>query len=153
MQSPKPILLAEDDNIDAMTVKRAMKELNVKNELVRACDGEQAMKYLTDNSKEKPCLILLDLNMPKMNGLELLEIVKADDDLKTIPVIVLTTSGEQRDIVESFKFSVAGYMIKSVNYAEFKETMSVIDRYWTLSEMPKQPDLIEEHELEAAIAD
>jgi DNA-binding NarL/FixJ family response regulator len=90
--------------------------------------------------------------MPKMNGLELLEIVKADDNLKTIPVIVLTTSGEQRDIVESFKFSVAGYMIKSVNYAEFKETMSVINSYWTLSEMPEQPDLSKQHEIETTIA-
>ena len=152
MQSPKPLLLVEDDNIDAMTVKRAMKELNVTNELIRASDGEQALDYLIDSSKEKPCLILLDLNMPKMNGLELLEIIKADDNLKTIPVIVLTTSGEQRDIVESFKFSVAGYMIKSVNYAEFKETMSVINMYWTLSEMPEQSDLVEERELETAIA-
>ena len=153
MQSCRPIMLVEDDNIDAMTATRAMKDLHVANELVRACDGEQALDYLGNNRNRMPCLILLDLNMPKMNGLEFLRIVKDDEDLKTIPVIVLTTSGEQRDIVESFKFSVAGYMIKSVNYAEFKETMSVINRYWTLSEMPEQPDLSEEHELEAAIAD
>jgi len=151
MQSPKPILLAEDDNIDAMTVKRAMKELNVTNEIIRACDGEKALDYLRDNTKEKPCLILLDLNMPKMNGLELLEIVKADGNLKTIPVIVLTTSGEQFDIIDSYKFSVAGYMIKSVDYAEFKETMRVIDTYWTLSAVPDQPDIAEAYELETAI--
>ena len=138
MHSSKPILLVEDDNIDAMTVQRALKELNVANELVRTYNGEEALHYLRSSSKEKPCLVLLDLNMPKMNGLELLKIVKADDDLAAIPVIVLTTSGEQCDIMESFRLSVAGYMIKSVDYAEFKETMRVINEYWTLSEMPEK---------------
>jgi CheY-like chemotaxis protein len=149
MHSDKPILLVEDDNIDAMTVQRAMKELNVTNKLVRTCNGEEALHYLTDSSKEKPCLVLLDLNMPKMNGLELLRIVKADEDLAAIPVIVLTTSGEQCDIMECFKFSVAGYMIKSVDYAEFKETMRVINEYWTLSEMPEKSGV--ESELETFI--
>ena len=138
MQSSKPIMLVEDDNIDAMTVRRAMKDLYVANELVRACDGEQALDYLRNSSSPRPCLILLDLNTPKMNGLELLRIVKDDEDLKKIPVIVLTASGEQRDIAESFKLSVAGYMVKPVDYTEFKETMRVIDEYWTLSEMPEQ---------------
>lgn len=149
MQNSKPILLVEDDNIDAMTVKRAMKELNITNTLVRACDGEQALDYLRDKANEKPCLIFLDLNMPKMNGLELLKIVKQDEDLKTIPVIVLTTSGEQCDIVESFKLGVAGYMVKSVDYAEFKQTMRVIDEYWTLSELPEPESL--KSELESII--
>ena len=149
MHSSKPILLVEDDNIDAMTVQRAMKELNVANKLVRTGNGEEALHYLRSSSKEKPCLVLLDLNMPKMNGLELLKIVKADDDLAAIPVIVLTTSGEQCDIMESFKFSVAGYMIKSVDYAEFKETMRVINEYWTLSEMPEKWGI--ESELDATI--
>ena len=146
MHSTQPILLVEDDNIDAMTVRRAMKELSITNELIRRCNGEEALDYLRSDNTEKPCLILLDLNMPKMNGLELLRIVKADEDLATIPVIVLTTSGEPCDIIESFKFSVAGYMIKSVNYAEFKETMRVINEYWTLSEMPDKPTI--ESELE-----
>lgn len=149
MQNSKPILLVEDDNIDAMTVKRAMKELNVTNPLVRACDGEQALDHLRDKANEKPCLIFLDLNMPKMNGLELLAIVKEDEDLRTIPVIVLTTSGEQCDIVQSFKLGVAGYMVKSVDYGEFKETMRVIDEYWTLSEIPEPAGL--KSELESII--
>ena len=138
MQSSRPIMLVEDDNIDAMTVRRAMKDLHVGNELVRACDGEQALDYLAKNRNRRPCLILLDLNMPKMNGLEFLRIIKADEDLKTIPVIVLTTSGEQRDIVESFKLGVAGYMVKSVDNAEFTEIMCQIYKYWTLSKMPNQ---------------
>jgi DNA-binding NarL/FixJ family response regulator len=79
----------------------------------------------------------------------LLKIVKADDDLAAIPVVVLTTSGEQCDIMESFKFSVAGYMIKSVDYGKFKETMRVINEYWTLSEMPDQSGI--ESEIETII--
>ena len=138
MQSCKPIMLVEDDNLDAMTVRRAMRDSHVANELVRACDGEQALDYLRNSSNQMPCLILLDLNMPKMNGLEFLRIAKADEDLKTIPVIILTTSGEQRDIVESFELGVAGYMVKSVDYAEFTEMMRQIDKYWTLSRTPEQ---------------
>jgi len=151
MQSSKPIMLVEDDNIDAMTVRRAMKDLHVANELVRASDGEQALDYLRNSGNRRPRLILLDLNMPKMNGLEFLRIVKDDENLKTIPVIVLTASGEQRDIAESFSLSVAGYMVKPVDYTEFKETMRVIDEYWTLSEMPEQLDRVRESKSETGI--
>ena len=137
MKKPKPILLVEDDNIDAMTVRRAMKDLKVTNELIRVGDGEKALEYLRDGSTQNPCLILLDLNMPKMNGIEFLKIAKADEDLKKIPVVVLTTSDEQRDIVESFELSVAGYMVKSADYSNFVEMIRVINLYWTLSEMPE----------------
>jgi len=137
MKKPKPILLVEDDNIDAMTVRRALKDLKVTNELIRVGNGEQALEYLRDGSTENPCLILLDLNMPKMNGIEFLKVAKADEDLKKIPVVVLTTSDEQRDIVESFELSVAGYMVKSADYSNFVEMIRVINLYWTLSEMPE----------------
>jgi CheY-like chemotaxis protein len=137
MKKPKPILLVEDDNIDAMTVRRALKDLKVTNELIRVGDGEKALEYLRDKSTENPCLILLDLNMPKMNGIEFLKVAKADEDLKKIPVVVLTTSDEQRDIVESFELSVAGYMVKSADYSNFVEMIRVINLYWTLSEMPE----------------
>jgi len=137
MRKPKPILLVEDDNIDAMTVRRALKDLKVTNELIRVGDGEKALEYLRDKSTQNPCLVLLDLNMPKMNGIEFLKIAKADEDLKKIPVVVLTTSDEQRDIVESFELSVAGYMVKSADYSNFVEMIRVINLYWTLSEMPE----------------
>jgi len=78
--------------------------------------------------------------MPKMNGIEFLKIVKADKDLKKIPVIVLTTSSQQQDIVESFKLSVAGYIVKSVDYAKFIQAISTINLYWTLSELPTNGD-------------
>lgn len=136
MRDTKPILLVEDDNVDAMTVKRAFKELRLDNPLVLTVDGEEALAYLRADSGEKPCLILLDLNMPKMDGIEFLKIVKADEKLKQIPVIVMTTSREQQDIVESFELSVAGYVVKPVDYNKFVEAVRVIDLYWTSSELP-----------------
>ena len=136
MRSSKPILLVEDDDVDVMTVKRALKDLKVTNPLVRTTNGEEALEYLRTKSNKKPCVILLDLNMPKMNGVEFLKVVKADDELKKIPVVVLTTSKEEQDIVESFKLSVAGYMVKSVNYKKFVEAIRTINLYWTLSELP-----------------
>ncbi|MDT8303039.1 MAG: response regulator [Sedimentisphaerales bacterium] len=136
MKSSKPILLVEDDDVDVMTVKRALKDLKIKNQLVNTANGEEALEYLKNNDNTKPCIILLDLNMPKMNGIEFLQIVKADDTLKKIPVIVLTTSSQQQDIVESFKLSVAGYIVKSVDYAEYTEAINTINQYWTLSKIP-----------------
>lgn len=140
MKSSKPILLVEDDNVDVMTVKRALKDLNIKNQLVRTANGEEALEYLKNNGNKQPCIILLDLNMPKMNGIEFLQIVKADDALKQIPVVVLTTSSQQQDIIESFKLNVAGYIVKSVDYAEFTEAISAINMYWTLSKLPSNGD-------------
>ncbi|MCP4612253.1 MAG: response regulator [Planctomycetes bacterium] len=140
MRSSKPILLIEDDDVDVMTVKRALKDLNIKNQLVNTANGEKALEYLQNNDNKKPCIILLDLNMPKMNGVEFLQIVKADDTLKMIPVIVLTTSSQQQDIVESFKLSVAGYIVKSVDYAEYTKAINTINLYWTLSKLPSNGD-------------
>ena len=140
MRSSNPILLVEDDDVDVMTVKRALKDLNIKNRLVNTANGEDALEYLKNNGNKKPCIILLDLNMPKMNGIEFLQIVKADDTLKEIPVIVLTTSSQQQDIAESFKLSVAGYIVKSVDYAEYTEAINTINLYWTVSKLPSNGD-------------
>jgi len=140
MKNSKPILLAEDNAVDVMIVERAFKDLNIKNQLVCTGNGEEALEYLKNDSNKKPCIILLDLNMPKMNGIEFLKIVKADKVLKKIPVIVLTTSSQQRDIVESFKLSIAGYIVKSVDYSKFTQAISTINMYWTLSELPTNGD-------------
>lgn len=139
MKSPsKPILLVEDDQIDTMTVKRALKELKVSNRLECVENGEAALAYLNDSARERPCLILLDLNMPVMGGIEFLRVVKGNGlDLKRIPVVVLTTSEEQQDKIESFNLGVAGYIRKPVDYQRFVETMRAIDAYWTMSEMPE----------------
>ena len=136
MRDSKPILLVEDDRLDAMTVKRALNDLRVSNELVHKPDGEQAVEYLKNGDNKKPGVILLDLNTPKMNGSEFLKVVKADNELKKIPVIVLTGSSQQDDVEESFKLGAAGYMVKPIDYARFVEVIRTIDRYWTLSELP-----------------
>ena len=136
MKNCKPIMLVEDDDVDAMTVRRAFKDLNVTNKLVHSVNGEEALKYLHNPGNETPCVILLDLNMPKMNGTEFLGIVKSEEALKQIPVIVLTTSTEECDITESFKHSVGGYIVKPVDYKKFVEAIRTINMYWTLSELP-----------------
>jgi len=145
-------LLAEDDSVDAMTVKRSLKDLRVTNQLVHTSNGEEALEYLRNENNAKPCLILLDLNMPKMNGIEFLKVVKADDLLKRIPVVVLTTSREEQDIVESFKLSVAGYMVKAIDYKKFVETIRTINLYWTLSELTKEEKGIRDAELQTSNA-
>ncbi len=137
MKNCRPVLLVEDDTIDAMTVQRAFRDLKVANPLVHALNGEDALTYLTDDANARPCLILLDLNMPRMNGIELLRIIKADSQQRTIPVVALTTSNEECDIVTSFKLSVAGYIVKPVDYPKFVAAIRTIDLYWTLNELPE----------------
>jgi CheY-like chemotaxis protein len=140
MQNSKPILLIEDDDVDVMTVNRALRDSKVANQLVSIGDGEEAIEYLRDDSATKPSIILLDLNMPKMDGAEFLKIVKADNALKKIPVVILTTSNSDRDVIESFELGAAGYMVKSVDYEKFVETIRAIDQYWTLSKLPSNGD-------------
>ena len=132
------ILLVEDDKVDAMTVKRSLREIHVTNDVVVAGNGEDALQFLRQPNAELPCIILLDLNMPKMNGLELLQIIKKDHSLKKIPVVVLTTSKNDQDKFESFDLGVAGYMIKPVDYQQFVDVVRTINLYWTLSEMPDE---------------
>ncbi|MGB7581772.1 MAG: response regulator [Sedimentisphaerales bacterium] len=134
MRDLKPILLLEDDSIDAMTVKRALKDLDVKNPLVHVFNGEQALEYLQNSANAEPCVILLDLNMPKMNGIEFLKIAKSDPRLKCIPVVVLTTSRADKDKLECFDNGVAGYIVKPVDYKGFLDAMKILNLYWTLSE-------------------
>ena len=137
MKDARPILLVEDDRVDAMTVKRAFVDTGIENELVTQINGEEALAYLKSPCNKKPCLILLDLSMPKMDGLEFLRTVKSDEELRKIPIIVLTTSNEKSDIVKSFELGAAGYMLKSIGYNEFVNKIRAIDRYWSFSELPE----------------
>jgi CheY-like chemotaxis protein len=145
MRSLKPVLLLEDDSVDAMTVKRALKDLDVKNPLVRVLNGEQALEYLYNRANAEPCVILLDLNMPRMNGIEFLKIAKTDSRLKGIPIVVLTTSRADQDKLDCFDNSVAGYIVKPVDYNGFLDAMKILNLYWTLSELPA--DLLEKQEV------
>lgn len=137
MKNSRPILLVEDDDADAIMTRRALNDLKVTNKLVHKVDGEDALDYLRGQDNQKPCVILLDLNMPRMNGFEFLKVVKVDDTLKRIPVVVLTTSDDDRNVVESFNLHGAGYIVKPVDYKQFVEAMRTIDMYWTLSSLPK----------------
>ncbi len=138
MKKSKSVLLVEDDAIDAMTVRRAFKDLKLTNALDHVTNGEEALEYLRQPNHLPPCVILLDLNMPRMNGIEFLKVVKADPVLKRIPVVVLTTSTEDGDIVDSYRLSVAGYIVKPVDYKKFVEAIRTIDLYWTISELPSE---------------
>lgn len=140
MQSSKPILLIEDDDVDVMTVNRALQDSKVTNQLVSMGDGEEAIEYLRDENATEPIIILLDLNMPKMDGAEFLKVVKADNTLKKIPVVILTTSNSDQDVIESFELGAAGYMVKSVDYEKFVEIIRTIDQYWSLSKLPSNGD-------------
>jgi CheY-like chemotaxis protein len=138
MKGSKPILLVEDDQVDVMTVQRIFKILHITNPLDIAEDGEKALACLKDPQNETPCIILLDLNLPRMNGIEFLQIIKQDDGLKRIPVVVLTTSEEEQDKIDSFNLGVAGYMLKPPDYKQFVEVVRTIDYYWTVSELPNE---------------
>lgn len=130
----KEVLLIEDDKVDAMTVRRAFEELNIAHRLQVVQDGQAAIDYLLEGSGSHPDLILLDLNMPRMSGIEFLQEKNRYPELRRIPVIVLTTSGEEQDRVNSFNLCVAGYMVKPVEYRRFVEVIKTIDSYWNLSE-------------------
>ena len=136
MKSDKPILLVENDIVDVMTVKRSFKDLDIRNKLVVVGNGEDALEYLHDSTNENPCVILLDLNMPRMNGIEFLRLAKQDENIKRIPVVVMTTSNSEQDKLDSYNLGASGYMIKSIDYFQFLEIVKVIDRYWTVSELP-----------------
>jgi CheY-like chemotaxis protein len=149
MRNLKPILLVEDDSVDVMMVKRALKDLNVTNLLVQMPNGKEAVEYLTgEGGNEKPCIILLDLNMPKMNGVEFLKVIKADSELKKIPVVVLTTSRDIEDKFKTFELSAAGYIVKPADYKKFVEAMRTIDIYWTLSELPNGEQCYGKHKMQ-----
>lgn len=143
MRDKIPILLVEDNRVDVVTIQRAFKKNKIVNPLFIASNGEEALdclrhagEYAQQADWALPGIVLLDLNMPVMDGIEFLRIVKKDDALKKIPVVVLTTSQEENDRVESFNLGVAGYIIKPMEFDKFVEAIRVVDLYWTLSELP-----------------
>lgn len=132
------ILLVEDDEVDIMNVQRAFKKSAVQNPLHIARNGLDALELLRGPNKlpTLPKVILLDINMPRMNGLEFLEELRTDEDLRHLSVFVLTTSNEERDKVEAYKHNVAGYIVKPVRFANFLEAVNTLQSYWQLIELP-----------------
>lgn len=130
------ILLVEDDEIDAMGIERSFKKADLTNKIIRANDGIEALELLRTNSVNSPYIVLLDLNMPRMNGKEFLEAIRADEHLKKSVVFVLTTSDDEKDIVESYNKQVAGYFVKGELEDNHKELIEMLEKFWSLTRFP-----------------
>jgi CheY-like chemotaxis protein len=131
------ILLVEDDQVDVMNVKRAFDRNKIANPLFVAGDGIEALALLRSGKiPRERRLVLLDLNMPRMNGIEFLRELRADEELQLTPVVVLTTSDDERDKIHAYNLNVAGYLLKPVTFVNFVEAMAALNKYWTLVELP-----------------
>ncbi len=131
------ILLVEDNESDAILTKRALNKVNLANNLVHLRDGAEALDYIfargeyaERNPKEVPRVIFLDLKMPKVDGLEVLKEIKSDERTKIIPVVVMTSSQEESDLIASFKLGVNSYVVKPVDFGKFSETIVQLGLYW-----------------------
>jgi CheY-like chemotaxis protein len=134
---PIVILLVEDDPAHAEIVRRNLEDSRIANRLIHVADGQEALDYLFRRGNftdpilsPQPCLILLDLRLPKVDGLEVLSIIKADADLCHIPVVVLTTSAAESDMVEAYEMHVSSYLVKPVDFSQFVKLMDVLRYYW-----------------------
>lgn len=142
MTSLGRILLVEDDPKDTELTLTALEEYNLTNEVVVTADGEQALDYLYCRGKFQtrtngnPAVLLLDLKLPKVDGLEVLQLVKSDEKLKMIPVVVLTSSREERDMVASYKLGVNAYVVKPVDFHEFVNAIKELGVFWAIINEP-----------------
>ena len=136
------ILMVEDDPKDVELTMTALEEYNLANEVIVTHDGEEALDYLYcrgkfhDRSTDNPSVMLLDLKLPKVDGLEILKIVKSDDKLKLIPVVVLTSSCEEKDMVTSYKLGVNAYVVKPVDFHEFVDAIKELGVFWAVINAP-----------------
>ncbi|GAB1855963.1 response regulator [Flavobacteriaceae bacterium MHTCC 0001] len=128
------ILLIEDDIIEVMKLNRTISKLGLPHKIVEANNGEEALQIL-NKKEELPDIILLDLNMPKLNGIEFLNILKKDDVLKYIPTIILTTSSNQKDLLECYKIGIAGYVLKPLKYEDYISKIEKLMAYWSINEL------------------
>lgn len=131
------ILLVEDDDVDVMNVRRAFQKNHITNPLFVATNGVDALEQLRSGKIPRDRrLVLLDLNMPQMNGIEFLREVRRDPELNPLPVVVLTTSNDDRDRIEAYNLNVAGYLLKPVTFSNFCDVMAALNKYWALVELP-----------------
>lgn len=138
----KDILLADDSGKDVELILTALQQHNIANRVVVVRDGAEALEYLYREGEfaqrrgGNPAVILLDLKMPRVDGLEVLKRVKADDNLKTIPVVILTSSREERDLVEGYRLGVNAYLVKPIHFNEFMEAVSRLGIFWVPIDEP-----------------
>ena len=137
MEKAINILLIEDDQVDVMNVQRAFDRNRIANPLFVAPDGVEGLRMLRAGEVPRERrIILLDLNMPRMNGIEFLKELRSDPALSHTPVVVLTTSDDERDKINAYNLNVAGYLLKPVTFINFVEVMAALNKYWTLVELP-----------------
>ena len=143
MNEKKDILLVEDNPSDAEFTMRALRNSNIINRLIHLQDGEEALEYVFATGKysgrnidEMPKVILLDLKMPKINGLEVLKKIKSDKRTKLIPVVLLTSSKEESDILDAYKYGVNSYIVKPVDFDDFAKVIAHAGLYWLLVNQP-----------------
>jgi CheY-like chemotaxis protein len=131
------ILLIEDDAIEVMKFNRVLNTLNIKHKIIEANNGEEALSIL--KVKEViPDIIILDLNMPRINGIEFLATLKSDEYLKYIPAIILTTSNNRKDVLECYKIGIAGYLLKPLKYKDYVDRIKRLIEYWSCNELISQ---------------
>tara|TARA_B100001146_G_scaffold225221_2_gene248110 strand:- start:46981 stop:47430 length:450 start_codon:yes stop_codon:yes gene_type:complete len=128
------ILLIEDDAIEVMKLERAISKLGVEHQLIKARDGEEALSLLQSGGA-LPDVVFLDLNMPKINGIDFLKILKADERLQFLPTMILTTSANRKDMLECYKIGVAGYLIKPLKYDDYVNKIKIALDYWSINEL------------------
>jgi CheY-like chemotaxis protein len=149
------ILLVEDDEVDIMNVQRAFKKNNITNPLYVARNGVEALNMVRGTTGEPvplPRIILLDINMPKMGGIEFLTEIRKDPALKSISVFVMTTSNEESDKVAAFDLNVAGYILKPLSFESFANAVAILSHYWQLCEQPMHAPVISPMNLDNAKA-
>jgi len=128
------VLLIDDDTIEAMKLSRTIATLKMDHQIIEAKNGEQALKIL-DHKDRLPDVVLLDLNMPKMNGIEFLSKVKDRDSLSHIPTIILTTSSNNKDLLQCYKLGIAGYILKPLKYSDYVDKIKKVLDYWSVNEL------------------
>lgn len=142
METELEILLVEDNPNDAELTLRAFKKLNITNKIKHVKDGAEALDYIFQKGKYKDCescnfrVILLDIKLPKVDGIEVLRQIRADEKLKKTPVVMLTSSNEEKDVIQSYDLGVNSYIVKPVEYDSFMKAASEIGLYWVLLNQP-----------------
>ncbi len=128
------VLLIEDDMIEVMKLNRTISSLDLKHKIIETNNGEEALQFL-QKKEELPDIILLDLNMPRINGIEFLSILKKDEVLRYIPTVILTTSNNQKDLLECYKIGIAGYVLKPLKYEDYVLKIEKVLEYWSINEL------------------
>ncbi|WP_347924017.1 response regulator [Pontimicrobium sp. SW4] len=136
MNKALKIMLIEDDMIEIMKMNRTIKALQLEHEIIETNNGEDALNLLSKKIN-LPDIILLDLNMPKVNGIEFLSILKKDEQLRHIPTIILTTSNNQKDLLECYKIGIAGYILKPLKYEDYVLKIKSLLAYWSINQLIK----------------